>query len=70
MAMTATSASLAPSRDAMAASYAAMTVGSWAEGSGERSTAGEEDEVGGCTPTPVSLRVEGANEGFIQGERA
>ena len=54
----------------MAASYAAMTAGSWAEGRGERSTAGEEDEVGGCTPTPVSLRVEGANEGFIQGGRA
>ena len=54
MAMTASSVSLAPSRDVMAASYAAMTVGSWAEGRGETSTAGGEDEVGGCTPIPVS----------------
>ena len=54
MAMTASSVSLAPSRDVMAASYAAMTVGSWAEGRGKMSTAGGEDEVGGCTPTPVS----------------
>ena len=46
-----------------------MTVGSWAEGRGERSTMGEEDEVGGCAPTPKFKSRESKSDS-IQGGRA